>query len=89
MTYYETLHLAPSATNEEIRTAYRKLAMLHHPDRGGNIATFQKIKEAYERLLKTNKCVDCNGLGFIKQRDGYFTVEKPCTTCWGQNGHNR
>lgn len=39
---------------EEIKAAYRKLAMKHHPDRGGDQAMFVKIKDAYETLEKSN-----------------------------------
>ncbi|CAE8720516.1 unnamed protein product, partial [Polarella glacialis] len=34
----------------EIRAAYRKLAMIHHPDKGGDKEEFQKIQGAYETL---------------------------------------
>jgi DnaJ-domain-containing protein 1 len=39
-----------SATWDEIRKAYRKLVMLHHPDRGGDAGMFRKIQAAYEVL---------------------------------------
>lgn len=45
--HYQTLGVAKSATQEEIKSAYRKLASKHHPDRGGDTATFQKIQAAY------------------------------------------
>jgi molecular chaperone DnaJ len=52
--YYAVLHLPPHATVVEIKQAYRKLAMIHHPDKNGNdpyaIAEFNEIKEAYEVL---------------------------------------
>jgi curved DNA-binding protein len=50
MDYYKILGVARNATDEEIKKAYRKLAMTHHPDRGGNEEAFKKIKEAYEKL---------------------------------------
>jgi hypothetical protein len=34
-----------------IKTAYRQQALKHHPDRGGNAASFRKIHQAYEELL--------------------------------------
>lgn len=37
---------------KELKSAYRKLAIQHHPDRGGNTETMQKLNEAYELLLK-------------------------------------
>lgn len=45
--HYQTLGISKTATQEEIKSAYRKLAAKHHPDRGGDTATFQKIQAAY------------------------------------------
>jgi DnaJ-class molecular chaperone len=50
MNYYNILGLTPTATPDEIKKAYRKLAMVHHPDRGGDPKKFQEISEAYEAL---------------------------------------
>lgn len=50
MNHYKTLGLSPGATEEEIKKAYRKMAMKHHPDRGGDETEFKRIKEAYEAL---------------------------------------
>lgn len=48
--YYKTLGVQPDASDAEIKRAYRKLAVKHHPDKGGNEARFKKISEAYETL---------------------------------------
>ncbi|MGE4349004.1 MAG: molecular chaperone DnaJ [Candidatus Berkiella sp.] len=57
--YYETLGVARSASEAEIKKAYRKLAMQHHPDRNeGNKASEEKFKaatEAYEVLSDPQK----------------------------------
>jgi molecular chaperone DnaJ len=50
MDHYSTLGVHRDATPEEIKQAYRKLASVHHPDRGGDTAQFQKIQEAYDTL---------------------------------------
>jgi DnaJ-class molecular chaperone len=47
---YQTLGVNKNATPEEIKQAYRRLAMTHHPDRGGDEKQFQEIKNAYEVL---------------------------------------
>lgn len=39
-----------SATESEIKAAYKRQAMKHHPDRGGDEATFKEISKAYEVL---------------------------------------
>ena len=50
MDHYQTLGVAKTATPDEIKKAYRKLASKHHPDKGGDTATFQKVEEAYRIL---------------------------------------
>lgn len=54
MDHYQTLGVAKTATPDEIKKAYRKLASQHHPDKGGDTATFQKIEEAYRILSDPN-----------------------------------
>lgn len=48
--YYETLGIERSATESEIKKAYRKLALKHHPDRGGDEEMFKTITEAHDVL---------------------------------------
>lgn len=48
--YYSILGVARTATPDEIKKAYRKLASQHHPDKGGDTAKFQEIEEAYRVL---------------------------------------
>ena len=50
MDHYQTLGVAKNATPDDIKKSYRKLASTHHPDKGGDTATFQKIEEAYRIL---------------------------------------
>ena len=53
--YYELLEINSTATTEEIKTAFRKLSLIHHPDRqGGDIEKFKLINEAYECLSDKN-----------------------------------
>lgn len=50
MDYYSILGLHKQATQDDIKSAYKKLAMQHHPDRGGDHNTFSQINEAYQTL---------------------------------------
>lgn len=59
-TYYDLLGITSSATDEEIRKAYRKLAIKYHPDknpenREESEQKFKEITEAYEVISDTNK----------------------------------
>lgn len=50
MTHYDTLGVSESASPDEIKKAYRKLANQHHPDKGGDTNRFQQIQSAYDAL---------------------------------------
>ena len=50
--YHAILGLRYGATPEEIKKAFRKLAHIHHPDKGGNEEKFKEINEAYQYLQK-------------------------------------
>jgi len=52
---YEILGVTENSTPEEIKKTYRKLAMEHHPDKGGDEEKFKKISEAYDILGDENK----------------------------------
>ena len=45
--YYKHLGLPRTASDAEIKSAYRKLAVIHHPDKNGDPIQFQAINEAY------------------------------------------
>ena len=48
---YETLLLEPPVTEEDIKKAYHKLCLVHHPDKGGCNEKFIVINNAYQDLL--------------------------------------
>ena len=54
-TFYQILGVDKKADPKDIKKAYRKLALKHHPDRGGDDATFKKIGRAYDVLSDENK----------------------------------
>ncbi|MGH8078066.1 MAG: DnaJ domain-containing protein, partial [Lysobacter sp.] len=57
--YYEVLGVARNASDEDLKKAYRRCAMKHHPDRNPGDhtteAAFKECKEAYEVLADGNK----------------------------------
>jgi curved DNA-binding protein len=65
--YYKTLGVEKSATKDEIKKAYRKLAMEYHPDRNAGDATaeerFKEINEAYQVLSDDDKRAHYDRLG--------------------------
>lgn len=48
--YYSTLNISINSTQAIIKSQYRKMANVHHPDKGGDPEIFRKINEAYEIL---------------------------------------
>jgi len=55
MDHYSTLGVDRSASPDDIKTAFKKLAMKHHPDRGGDAGKFQELNEAYSVLSDPEK----------------------------------
>ena len=53
--YYELLGVSKSASPDEIKKAFRKAAIEHHPDKGGDEAKFKEVNEAYEMLSNPDK----------------------------------
>lgn len=54
--YYKILGVEKNATQDDIKRAYRKLAIQHHPDKnGGDDSKFKEINEAYETLSDKDK----------------------------------
>lgn len=54
--YYDVLGVSKDATEDDIKKAYRKLAMKHHPDReSGDESKFKEVSEAYETLGDATK----------------------------------
>jgi hypothetical protein len=46
--WYEVLEVSPNASSEVIKAAYRQMLLKHHPDQGGNVASFHEVQKAYK-----------------------------------------
>lgn len=83
MDYYSTLGINKSASDDEIKKAYRKLAMKYHPDKNKNDKTsevkFKEINEAYEVLKDSQKRAAYDRYG----HDGY---KKSASSSAGNSG---
>jgi DnaJ-class molecular chaperone len=55
MSLYKDLDITNNATDTDIKKAYRKLAMVNHPDKGGDPEKFKKISRAYSTLSNKEK----------------------------------
>ena len=63
MDYYDVLGISRSATESEIRKAYKTKSMKHHPDRGGDEEEFKKVNEAYSTLKDPQKRAQYDNYG--------------------------
>ena len=72
--YYETLGVAKSATDDEIKKAYRKQALKYHPDKnGGDDSKFKEINTAYETLSDAKKRQSYDQFGEAGAQGNPFT----------------
>lgn len=79
--YYDILQVPPNATLEDIKKAYRKLALQYHPDTAenndGQLHLFLEIKEAYDVLSDTKRRQAYHYKKFYRQveQEAFVTAE--------------
>jgi len=69
--YYDILGVDRSASQEDIKKAYRKKALEYHPDRGGDETKFKQAAEAYETLSDDQKKREYDVYGKTSNRGGH------------------
>jgi len=87
MTPFEQLGLSSDATAHEVKEAWRRLASIHHPDKGGDATEFNRLRTAYHQALveaETPKpCLVCRGSGRTIVQSGWAHLNMPCDACHG------
>lgn len=85
---FSALGLSPEATVDEIKEAWRGLASIHHPDRGGDAAEFDRLRQAYKEALalveEPQPCPTCRGRSKMRVQHGWTYVDMPCEVCNGE-----
>jgi molecular chaperone DnaJ len=80
--YYQILGVQRTASADDIKKAYRKLAHEHHPDKKtGNEAKFKEVNEAYQVLSDPSKRSQYDQFGFAYNESGF-------NPGGGQGGYN-
>lgn len=69
MEYYDLLGVPASATEIDLKKAYRKAAIVNHPDKGGDEEKFKLIGEAYRVLSDSNLRAEYDRYGKKKPTD--------------------
>lgn len=70
--YYKILGIDKNASADEIKKAYRKMALKYHPDRGGDQEKFKEINEAYQILSNPQKKSQYDRFGTTENNFGGF-----------------
>lgn len=90
---YKTLGVDASATDADIKKAFRKLAVQYHPDRGGDESKFKEINTAYDTIktadkrqqYDTSKRFGSDGFQFNFNDGQPFDMQDMFTSFFGQN----
>jgi DnaJ-class molecular chaperone len=82
---FAVLELPGNPTTQEIKASFRKLAALHHPDRGGDQNKFIEVRTAYEVAVnytpEDEVCPTCFNTGKVVHTHGWSSIKVNCPTC--------
>ncbi|MFH1462531.1 MAG: molecular chaperone DnaJ [bacterium] len=84
--YYQILGVSRSASEDEIKKAFRKLAHKHHPDKGGDEKKFKEINEAYQVLSNSEKKAQYDQFGRTFERGAGSDPGFASGFSWGKPG---
>jgi len=85
MNYYEVLGIAKTASQDEIKKAFHKLAHKYHPDKGGDEKKFKEINEAYQVLSDKQKRAQYDQFGRVFDGNGGFSAQGGPAEGWDFN----
>lgn len=69
--HYEILNVKPTASVNDIKKSYKKLALKHHPDVGGDAKKFLELTESYQILIDSVKRSEFDKMFFKKKNKLY------------------
>jgi molecular chaperone DnaJ len=88
--YYQTLGVPRTATQDDIKKAYRKLAHQHHPDKtGGQDTKFKEVNEAYQVLSDPEKRSRYDNFGSAYNDGGFQGATGDMGNFWDFFGSGR
>ena len=85
MNYYDVLGVTKSASEEEIKKAFHKLAHKYHPDKGGDEKKFKEINEAYQVLSNKGKRAQYDQFGRVFDGNDGFSAQGGPASGWDFN----
>ena len=82
MSAYHVLQCESYDTFDKIKSQYRKMALRHHPDKGGSAEKFRRIQEAFEHIQKSFKmCGICKRVTSKYTECDTCMMQRKCTLC--------
>ncbi len=84
--YYQILGITKTASPEDIKKAYYKLAHKYHPDKGGDEKKFKEVNEAYQILSNREKRTQYDKFGRTFDQGAGFDSGFDFGSAWGKQG---